>query len=71
MNWFAPVVAHVDRRGNLFCVTCRPELADEQKSVDGYPRAIDGDIWPGADDKCEQCGKQLEHVPTSRYVQRS
>jgi|GEM_PF-4130838 len=59
MPWIAPIIATVDSLGYLYCTDCRP--ADS-----GEP--VHGDQHFGADDKCERCGKQLEHVPTSGYV---
>lgn len=70
MPWLPPVVAHVDKRGNLLCVECGPELADEPRDTGGYPVAVHGDEHFSADDKCERCCKKLQHVPTSRYIFR-
>lgn len=67
MPWIAPTVAHVDRKGCLFCVACKPELADEPREF-GYPAAVSGDQWFGVDDKCEQCCEQLTHVGTKDYI---
>lgn len=68
MPWGPPVLAHVDGLGRLFCVQCRPELGDAVKDASGYPAPVHGDQWFSPEDKCEQCSKQLEHVPTSQYV---
>jgi len=57
--WHAPVLAHVNQLGYLFCVECKPELESNP---------VHGDQRFSADDKCDRCSKQLEHVPTSRYV---
>lgn len=62
MAWQAPILAHVDRLGRMFCVECEPDLESDP---------VYGDQYFGADDCCERCSKQLEHVPTSRYVRAS
>jgi hypothetical protein len=59
MPWVAPVVAHVDHKGCMFCVSCDPELQT-------FP--VYSDAHFTADDSCDRCGKQLEHVPTSKYI---
>lgn len=62
MSWVATKLAHIDRLGRLFCIQCEPE-------VDGVP--VYGDAHFTTDDKCDRCGKQLEHVPTNKYVHTS
>lgn len=59
MPYIAPIIAYVDSVGRLFCTDCQSELIE-------YP--VYGDAHFTADDKCEGCQKQLEHVPTSAYV---
>lgn len=59
MPYIAPIIAHVDAVGRLFCTDCDPELIT-------YP--VYGNQHFGADDKCERCEKMLQHVPTSAYV---
>lgn len=58
MPWVAPIVGYIDRRGNLRCSACADEGEHE----------VPGDQWFGADDKCCECGKQLEHVRTKDYI---
>jgi hypothetical protein len=60
MPWVAPAVGYVDRRGNLRCVACSDEETQD------YP--VWGDQHFGEDDKCCKCEKQMEHIPTSGYV---
>lgn len=62
MPYVAPVIAHVDSLGRLYCIDCEPELI-------GYP--VYGDMWFTAEDKCERCSKVLERVPSSAYVKVS
>lgn len=60
MPWIAPTVGYVDNLGYLRCSDC----ADEDKRE----HAVAGDQYFGADDVCERCGHQLEHVKTAGYV---
>lgn len=62
MSWRAPVVAHIDTLGYLYCVQCRPELADVPRDREGYPSAVPGDLHFGEGDDCDQCGKRLQKV---------
>lgn len=59
MYWRAPLLAHVDHLGRMFCVGCDPDLSSDP---------IYGDQRFCADDKCERCSKQFQFVPTSGYV---
>lgn len=62
MVWLAPQVATVDGRGTLRCMSCTKarEIVDTT--------AVWGDCWFSADDVCDNCGAQIEHVPPSGYV---
>lgn len=61
MPWLAPQVATIDRLGNLFCKSCA-----EKYEIEGNP--VWGECHFAEDDKCDRCSKQIEHVPTSKYL---
>jgi hypothetical protein len=62
MTWMAPDVGLVDGRGRAFCLPCADKL-------DHVGEFVSGDQHFSADDKCDACGCQFEHVRTRDYVQ--
>lgn len=62
MVWLVPTVGYVDKLGYLRCAEC---ARDDQRQ-----HAVDGGQHFGKDDKCDACGWQFEHLPSSKYVER-
>jgi hypothetical protein len=60
-GWRAPDAGLVDRLGYMYCTPCA-------EALDKTGEPVAGDQHFGADDKCEKCGKQFEHVSTRDYV---
>jgi len=61
MPWIAPIVGGSTNKGYLYCQNCVIALCVEVEST------VKGDQYFGPDDKCESCGSQLRHTPSTEY----